>query len=359
MAARHATSVSPRLFAFTMAALAAACACSARGGQLLFVDIFVPSFDDGSIRMVDDSGDNLNTLISTGGGLRAIDIDHVGRKIYWVDVNVPSIRRANFNGSNQQILVTANVVFPSAIAVDPAGGKLYWGDQVSEQLWRANLDGSSPQLLRFTPFHRGIALDTVNGKVYWSTSESAWKGEIHRCNLNGTNLETVITSQDAEFKPSAIALDIAGGKIYWTDYVVDKVRRANLNNTSVQTLFSIGFNANPRGITLDLAAGKLYFGQDIDFRASSSTIWRMDLDGALPEPLVEELGLANYLVFCQSPICLTDVNGDAAIDVVDLLAVVNAWGDCPAGDCLADVNGSGAVDVVDLLDVIGDWGPCQ
>jgi hypothetical protein len=300
----------------------------------------------------------------TGGGLRAIAVDIPHGKMYWVDSDAPAVRRANLNGTNVETIITAGLQFPSAIAVDSAGGKIYWGDQLSNELRRANLDGSNNQLLRSTAFHRGIALDVPNGKVYWSTSDTLFKGEVLRCNLDGTNPETVVTSLDPEFKPNAIALDLVHGKIYWTDYVVDVVRWANLNGTNIQTLFFVGANLNPRGIAVDVAAGKVYWGQDIDFKLPIGEIKVMGLDGAAPGTFLGGQGLVNYLALVPGitpcPADIAPPGGNHVVNVDDLLAVITGWGPCPNPlDCPADVGvGDDEVNVDDLLAVITSWGAC-
>jgi hypothetical protein len=332
----------------------------ASAAELFFADIFNPDPSFGSIRRVQLDGSNPQPVLDTGGGLRAIALDESAGKIYWVDANIPAaVRRANPDGTQVEDLVTTNIEFPSAIALDVAGGKMYWGDQVRNELRRANLDGSDQQLLRSTAFHRGIAIDATNGKVYWSTSDTFLKGEILRCNLNGTGLETVISSFDAEFKPSAIALDVAGGKVYWTDYVVDVVRRGNLNNTNIQTLFFVGANLNPRGIAVDAAAGKVYWGQDDDFKSPIGSIRRMDLDGAFPEVIFPGAGLVNYIVISSGLICHADGTGDGQVNIDDLLGTINNWGTANANfDVAPPPNGNGVVDIDDLLFVINSWGPC-
>jgi DNA-binding beta-propeller fold protein YncE len=339
---------------------------------LYFADVFVPDFSHGSIRIVGLDGSGLDTVLQTGGGLRDVDLDLVNGKMYWVDVDNFVIRRANLDGSGQEDIVTSGLEFPSAIAVDPVGGKIYWGDQSAFELRRANLDGTNNELLRSTAFHRGIALDTVNGKVYWSTSETLLKGKILRCNLDGPQLETVVESLDPEFKPAAIALDIAGGKVYWTDYVVDVVRRANLDGTNIDSLYTVGANHNPRGIELDLAAGKVYWGQDDDFKGTTGKIMRMDLDGFSPQPVIENLGLVNALVLGpEVDLCAADLvppgGGDFTVGPGDLAELLAQWGDCPppslqGGACPADIappkSPDGVVGPADLAELLAHWGAC-
>ncbi len=273
----------------------------AHAAPLYFADIFNPTYGDGSIRRVNTDGTGLATVLTVGGGLRGLDVDPGGSKMYWTDVNNYVIRRANLDGSGIQDLVTSGLEFPFGIRVDPAGGKMYWGDQLANSLSRANLDGSNVELMRSTPFHWGVAVDHAGDKVYWSTSQSMFKGQILRSNLDGTNLETVVTSLDSEFKPANIALDVAAGKIYWTDYVVDVVRRANLDGTDIQDLYIAAPNHNPRAIALDLSAGKLYWGQDLEISGNTGAIMRMNLDGSSPETVISGLGLVQDIALIPEP----------------------------------------------------------
>ena len=185
--------------------LATLCAPNARAIGIYFADLFVPSVDYGSIRYIATSGEDLETLNITGGGLRALDVDGPNGKIYWCDANNFVIRRSDLNGCNQEDLVTRGVLFPSAIALHNSAGKMYWGDQLNNFIYRANKDGTNVEPVLPTAFHRGIAIDAINNKIYWSTSNTTLKGDIKRANLDGSNIETVVSSLDPEFKPSAIA----------------------------------------------------------------------------------------------------------------------------------------------------------
>lgn len=268
---------------------------------LLFADLFDPDFASGSIRRVNTDGTGLSTILDVGGGLWGLETDLAAGKMYWTDVNNFAIRRANLDGGGIEDLVTTGLEFPSGLGLHLGTQQLFWGDQTAEVVGRAGINGENPEVIRSTAFHRGIAVDSVNDKLYWSTSISQFKGEILRSNLDGSGLETVVTSNDARFKPAQMALDLAGGKIYWTDYVVDVVRRSNLDGTNIETLFVAPFNRNPRGITLDLAGGKVYWGQDIEIEGLPGKIMRMNLDGTQPETIIEGLGLVNEIVFVPEP----------------------------------------------------------
>ena len=250
-------------------------------GVLYFADIFYPTYSDGYLYSVNTDGSDLQTIVTVGGGLRALAIDQTASKLYWTDVDNDVIRRASLDGSLPEDLITSGLAWPMGIAVHHDADFLCWGDQTLGQLGHAHLDGSGAGPLLSTPFGSGLAIDEVHGHVYWSETIDAQSGYIMRVNLDGTDVETIIPPGD---KPARIALDIAGGKIYWTDYVVDVVRRANLDGSSVEDLYVVGANRNPGGIAVDPSAGKVYWAQDQS--SNRDIIMRMDLDGSNPEPIV-------------------------------------------------------------------------
>jgi hypothetical protein len=137
----------------------------------------------------------------------------------------------------------------------------------------ANIDGSDIQtVLSGLPTMVGlkdIAVDSDRGKLYFA-HKAAYI--IERVNLDGTERETVIT----DAYPVGLALDVSSEKIYWTDYTYDnpRIRRANFDGTGVEDLFSASSGCDLTGIVLDLAAGHLYWAERMD-----QQIWRGNLAG--------------------------------------------------------------------------------
>ncbi|OGF54154.1 MAG: hypothetical protein A2Z21_07220 [Candidatus Fraserbacteria bacterium RBG_16_55_9] len=66
-----------------------------------------------------------------------------------------------------------------------------------------------------------IALDLAQGKLYWAES---FGGKIRRANLNGTDVEDILTGLDG---PAGLELDLAAGMVYWTEHPSGKIRRCN------------------------------------------------------------------------------------------------------------------------------------
>jgi DNA-binding beta-propeller fold protein YncE len=288
---RHSRCV--RLAVLLCAAATALSAAAARAdGLVYFTDIFYPTYSDGFIRTVDTGGAQVQTVRTPGGGLRGIALDPDAGKLYWSDVDLDRIYRANLDGSYAELLPITGLAWPMALAVSPANDLLFFGDQTQGRIGAAHLDGTGAHTLITTPFSSGLAVDELHHKLYWTASVTSETGQILRANLDGSSVEVVVTDHG---RPARIALDPMGRKVYWTDYVLDLVARANFDGTGVENLYVVGANLNPDGIALDLDAGKVYWGQSTDYNRAK--IMRMNLNGANPEDLVSGFGLLADLAF--------------------------------------------------------------
>ena len=93
----------------------------------------------------------------------------------------------------------------------------------------------------------GIALDVAGGKMYWTDRGT---DKIQRANLNGSNVEDLLTS--GLDRPTGLALDMSGGKMYWADTGTDKIQRANLNGSNVEDLLTSADGLiDPSGLTVE------------------------------------------------------------------------------------------------------------
>lgn len=187
-------------------------------------------------------------LDESGGSARAfngLDIDASAQKIYFTSEWTNEIRRINFDGTGDQVLV--NINGPKDIALDVAGGKMYYVvfNIGTPELWRANLDGSGQQMLYSSgsTLFLGVALDLVNGHVYWT--ESA--GGIGRADLDGSN-NTIVASANS---PEGITINVNEQKIYYVDTSTPSIRRVNFDGTGDEAIQSGANVTNPVYIDID------------------------------------------------------------------------------------------------------------
>jgi hypothetical protein len=328
---------------------------NAQAPAIVFADVLNANDPEGnSIRRVGVDGVGLQTLIPTGGGVRGVDVDAAAGFIYWTDVDNFAVRRARFNGSQQQDLVTTGVAFPSAIRLHHPSGRMFWGDQTTEEIHSTQFDGTLDQVLAPTPFFRGLAIHPGQGRVYWTVSLTPTTGRILSSNLDGSDQQIAIGVLGPVFKPGNLAIDPGAGKIYWTDAVARFVRRANLDGSAVEDLFDATGIGSPKGITLDLPTGRIYWGQEVnDFDSGGflfGQIWGMDIVGGGNVGVIATgLGSVNDLVVTRVNVCFADFNGDGSVSVQDIFDFLAAYF---SSDSLADVNGDGSVSVQDIFDYL-------
>ncbi len=193
------------------------------------------------IRRSNLEGSGIEDLITTGiYSPLGIALDLAAGKMYWVDA-AGGIQRADLSGSNVEVLgvIAFNAYVMGGIALDPNADKMYVSSLITLSCFgtilRSNIDGSgSEEFLSCLERPIGIAIDAAAGKVYWTDVN-----RIQRRDLDGSNIEDLVTTglTDAH----GIALNLAERKMYWTDWgtsnVVDgEIRRANLDGSDVEVL---------------------------------------------------------------------------------------------------------------------------
>ena len=131
----------------------------------------------------------------------------------------------------------------------------------------------------------GIAYDEVNEKIYFSDFEVTGTGNIWRCNLDGSNLEAIVSNLT---DPYGVALDVAAGKVYWVDDL-GNVSRANLDG-SAQEIGLVNIpSGQMRAISLDPANSKMYF-----YEVNLENLYVANLDGSNPTILFS--GVYGYAI---------------------------------------------------------------
>ncbi len=200
--------------------------------------------------------------------LWGIVVDSDGGRLYWSGgwiagcffISAPHLGSANLDGSDVA-LATYLGLNPRGIAFDSTSGKFYgtdWGGggpaPMHASLYRTSPDGLDYEDIIYSGdlwYPEGIALDQAAGKVYWVESAGSQPGRIRRADLDGSNMEDLVTAGTPE--PRQIALDAAAGKMYWTDSELGTIQRADLDGSNVEVVLTSP-GGSPIGIALDLRA---------------------------------------------------------------------------------------------------------
>lgn len=208
-------------------------------GRLFFLDL-----SDGRVLSAKPDGSDLKTIVSEGRKLPdGIVVDAEAGHIYWTNMGNPSrndgsVDRADLDGSNITNIVPPGGTFtPKQLQLDKKNGKLYWCDREGMRVMRCNLDGSNVETLvdtsqgdsrpgpDQTKWCVGIALDVDGGKAYWTQKgpDNAGKGRIFRANLEIPKGQTPTNRSDIEVlyenlpEPIDLDLDLKNRMMYWTD----------------------------------------------------------------------------------------------------------------------------------------------
>lgn len=221
-------------------------------------------------------GSAVETLVDLDlGSVGDVTLDVAGGYMFWTNANL--IMRSDLDGNSTAVVVSgASSGWVRELELDLTAGKLYWSDSGTGRIRRANFDGTGIEDLVTTGTDnmRALALDVAGGKMYWKDSGVLW-----RANLDGTGIESLVTGVQ---NVVGIDLDVRAGKMYWTDTTQDKIRRANLDGTAVED-FLTGTPA-PFGIDVVTELGYVYWTDVLEH-----SLQRIRLDGTGRETLVTGL----------------------------------------------------------------------
>ncbi len=197
-------------------------------------------------------------------------------KVFWVDPSEGQIKGADTTTGAMIPPLQVGVIPPQTqgqIAEDGpllgsfiapyhagANSKLYFLEKrfFPWRIKRCNLDGSQLETVRTSGdigptigAMQTFAVDSVNGTIWWSRPEE--NGTINRCDINGQNAQTIITLEST--RATSLAVDGIGGKVYWHEPVANSFNRCNLDGTGFQIL---QFPLQVRSIAADVPSRVLY-----------------------------------------------------------------------------------------------------
>jgi len=199
--------------------------------------------------------------------------------MYWINTDTHKIESLDpFDAVTNQV---------ASLTVDTADDKVYWSEHSSSGgvIKRANLDGTNVEVLVTHPTTpQSITVDTAGKRFCWINS---LEGKIQSADLSGGNIKTIVQLDDTI---THIAVDAEGGKLYWADSEF-RIRRMNLDGTGIETVLT-GWNSYlPRGIGgMVIADGKIYWTERQIWYRVGGIIHRANLNGTNLETLATSLG---------------------------------------------------------------------
>ena len=177
-------------------------------------------------RMNLDGSDRV-TVLAVGPSAFPADVrvDAAAGHLYYCDQQKAHLRRVGLDGSNPVVLVSDAVSQPYYLDLDGVGRKIYWGDfdgvsANTGNVFRMNYDGSGRETVVTGNLEtRGVCVDAAGGWLYWVNRNA---GKVMRCRLgdlpvsalDGTKVQTLYGNLDT---PHGLTLDVAAGRVYWVD----------------------------------------------------------------------------------------------------------------------------------------------
>ncbi|KAG7257364.1 hypothetical protein CRUP_022800, partial [Coryphaenoides rupestris] len=186
----------------------------------------------------------------------ALDFHHSHELVFWSDVTLDRIMKANLNGSNVEEVVSTGLESPGGLAIDWIHDKLYWTDSGTSRIEVANLDGTHRKVLLWKSMEkpRAIALHPIEGKIYWTDWGNTPR--IEYSNMDGSNRRIIADTH--LFWPNGLTIDYAGHRMYW----VDAKHHDSLYWTDWHTK-SINSANKFTGKNQEIIRNKLHFPMDI------------------------------------------------------------------------------------------------
>ncbi|XP_033107213.1 low-density lipoprotein receptor-related protein 4-like [Anneissia japonica] len=177
----------------------------------------------------------------------ALDWDENEGLIFWSDVDVNSISRANFNGTDQEIVADSSLNSPAGLAVDWINKKLYWTDAGNDHIEVSNYDGSMRALLIWEDLERprDIVVDPISGYMFWTDWGSFPK--IERAWMDGTNRVDIV--RDNLTWPNGLAIDYDTNMLFWVDAGRKVIGMTDFHGNKKQNLIEQGLS-HPFGLAI-------------------------------------------------------------------------------------------------------------
>jgi len=263
-------------------------------------------FQEGRISRANLDGSDPEVLVASQTNPRGLAVDLDAGLMFWSDTQDQILYRAELSGANRTAIRASAHQFGRP-TVDPAAQSVYYGNLGTGEIRRCDYDGSNDVLVvAGGDDPAGIALDTGAGKIYWTDAQTV-TNYIARADLDGTDVEILVDFPLASSGLADIHVDPDAGAIYWIDEITDQekgVWTAALDGSDARRVYQspAGWNAG----ALAFVAGGC----------------RVDVNG---DGVVNTQDFIFFLNAWTSGDDLADWNGDGLVNTQDFIAYLNDW----------------------------------
>lgn len=232
-------------------------------------------------------GNEIADLVTGAGSPERLTL--VDGSIYWLENGNGLIRRVSLaDGTVEDLL--QDLSYPAHLVV--AGAAIFWVEGPfanPNMIYRADLDGSNvEELVSSDPLEvLSLAVDGSEGKIYFAVGDFSAE-TLHWADLDGANDEE-IAEVEAFF--DHLTVDETNGMLYWIDAF--GVNRAGLDASGAEVVVE---QSRVRNLVLDAEAGELYFSNVEQGGDEEMLIYRADLDGSNLTELAAGLDGVDFLV---------------------------------------------------------------
>ena len=210
-------------------------------------------YSNGVLERRDLNGTNPVTLAtdSSSGGITGIDVDPVGRFVYWTTGRL--VRRLSMDSTFPVTLGTGNTICDTAAskdvitaaAIDPAGDRVYWtqNDSITVKIYVTTLSGGVQPVIdtKLANSNAGVTdidIDHRTRKIYFTDNATSDNSDmIGVVNSDGTNPLILVKGSDASTPvkdPLGLDIDMVNNRVYWSQGSV--IKSMALDGTDVRTV---------------------------------------------------------------------------------------------------------------------------
>ncbi|XP_058122282.1 nidogen-like [Anopheles ziemanni] len=203
----------------------------------------------------------------------SLDYDCVENRIYYSDYVSKQIFTAKYDGTDQRLFITYDLINPWGIAIDWIRRQLYWSDSLKGTIEVARLDYPTQRKVVITGNVNTwyIALDLQRRKLFWIDWNTPQGAKIEWANLDGSDRKLLVGRPQVLY-PKGIQVIDTTGELCYTD--ADTGTLACIDPYSKQTRTILSGLTRPYGLTM--MNERFYWINEKTYQIESSSLYGSD-----------------------------------------------------------------------------------